>query len=141
MGDLGVEKLVSYYPKVNRNFRRRCSKKRVNQIFISGILTKKGQQKCPSVPVASFRQRALLWSADHTFSKRPPSPPKKNRRLHPPVASITAGCPYPAPMSLHCPVRMLAVVLTCTELPVLHCTITCLFRTDLHLLALLSNLL
>ena len=43
------------------------------------------------------------------------------------MASISADCPHPAPVSLHCPVRIMVLVLSCAELHVLHCPMICLF--------------
>ena len=43
------------------------------------------------------------------------------------MTSISADSPHPAPVSLHCPVRIMALVLTCHEVHVLHCPMICLF--------------
>ena len=43
------------------------------------------------------------------------------------MASISADCPHTAPVSLHCPVRMMVIVLTCPEVHALHFPMICLF--------------
>ena len=42
-------------------------------------------------------------------------------------ASISYDWPHPAAVSLHCPVHIMVLVLTCPELPPLPCPIICLF--------------
>ena len=54
------------------------------------------------------------------------------------MASISADCPHPAAVSLHCLVRIMFLDLTCPELLVLHCPIIC-SSPELHLLALLLS--
>ena len=56
------------------------------------------------------------------------------------MASISADCPHPAPVSLHCPVRIMALALTCPEVHVLHCPRFVCSARDLHLMALQSSL-
>ena len=65
-----LEKLVSCYSppkKVNRNFRRRYSQKKVDQMFISGVFPQKDQQMC------ALELLRASWRRD-PFQLCPPPP-------------------------------------------------------------------